>query len=217
MKPVAPYPSAPLSDAPEARLAARLGGLVCGVDEVGRGPLAGPVVAAAVILPPGLWPQGLADSKTLSARARNRLAPQICHMAIAHATAQASVAEIDRLNILQASLLAMRRAVAALAPQPVGAIVDGNRDPALGLETELLVKGDRQSAAVAAAAVIAKVSRDHLMCRLHADYPAYDWASNMGYGSPAHLRALKQTGVSPHHRKSFRPVAAQLTDRKSVV
>lgn len=189
-------------------------GPVAGLDEAGRGPLAGPVVAAAVILAPERLPAGLADSKLLSAVARERLFEFIC----AHGQVgigQATVAEIDRLNILQASLAAMTRAVEALAAQGAHlamALVDGNTPPALACPACTVVNGDAQVASIAAASIVAKVARDRLMAGLAADWPAYGWERNKGYGTPAHLSALAAHGVTPHHRRSFAPIHKMLTE-----
>lgn len=180
---------------------------VCGVDEVGRGPLAGPVVAAAVILDPQMVPTGLDDSKKLSARRREKLYEAIRESALSFSIAEASVQEIDELNILEAAMLAMRRAVQGLDVKPVAALVDGNRDPGLGnLPTRTLVKGDSRSLSIAAASIIAKVFRDRLMANLAKDFPEYGWAQNAGYGVEKHRQALRLVGVSPHHRRSFAPI-----------
>lgn len=181
--------------------------LVCGVDEVGRGPLAGPVVAAAVILDPGSVPVGLDDSKKLSAAKREKLEAAILQEAVAVSVAEASVEEIDNLNILEASMLAMRRAVEGLDVAPRGVLVDGNRDPGFGnLPCRTLVKGDSRSLSIAAASIIAKVFRDRLMQKLAEVHPDYGWATNAGYGVAKHLEALKLVGVTPHHRRSFAPI-----------
>jgi ribonuclease HII len=182
-------------------------GLVCGIDEAGRGPLAGPVVAAAVILDPAQRIIGLNDSKKLSGKRRDQLAVEIRAKALAWAVAEASVEEIDRLNILQATLLAMQRAVAALAVRPTAALVDGNRCPQLGMPAEAVVKGDGQIAPIAAASILAKTFRDAGMLELHARFPDYGIDRHMGYPTPAHLAALQSHGVSPVHRRSFAPVA----------
>lgn len=182
-------------------------GLVCGVDEAGRGPLAGPVVAAAVILDPTRQITGLNDSKKLSARKREALAVEIRAVALAWAVAEASVEEIDRINILQASLLAMRRAVEALAVSPVHALIDGNRCPALPCTAEAIVGGDGKVASIAAASILAKTTRDAGMRELHARYPQYAFDRHMGYPTAFHLQALKVYGASPVHRRSFAPVA----------
>ena len=185
-------------------------GLVCGVDEAGRGPLAGPVVAAAVILDARNPIDGLNDSKKLSARRREALAVEIRARALAWAVAEASVEEIDRINILQASLLAMRRAVDGLALRPHKALIDGNRCPALDCPAEAVVGGDGKVASIAAASILAKTVRDATMLALHADYPGYGFDRHMGYPTALHLQALRAHGASPVHRRSYAPVA-QLT------
>lgn len=180
---------------------------ICGVDEVGRGPLAGPVVAAAVILNPAHIPAGLNDSKKLTAKRRETLYFEIQECAVAYSIAEASVAEIDEINILQASMLAMRRAVAGLGVRPDGALVDGNRDPGFpGLVTRTLIKGDARSLSIAAASIMAKVFRDQLMTKLGESHPAYGWAQNAGYGVAKHREALRLVGVTEHHRRSFAPI-----------
>ncbi|MBU1397190.1 MAG: ribonuclease HII [Gammaproteobacteria bacterium] len=179
---------------------------LCGVDEAGRGPLAGPVMAAAVMLDPAQPIDGLRDSKKLSAAARERLADEIRLRAVAWCVAEASVAEIDRLNILQATLLAMQRAVAGLQTPPDDVWVDGNRCPDWAWRSQAVVKGDDKVAAIAAASILAKTVRDQFMCRLHEDYPAYGFARHMGYGTAVHLAALKAHGACPQHRRSFAPV-----------
>ena len=180
--------------------------LVCGVDEAGRGPLAGPVSAAAVILDPDHPIAGLADSKKLSERQRDRLAIIIRERALAWAVAYAEVDEIDRLNILQATLLAMRRAVLALHIQPQQVLVDGLYCPQTGIPSQAIVKGDSTVAAISAASILAKTARDALMLELHKTYPHYGFAAHKGYPTAAHLAALREHGVSIVHRKSFRPV-----------
>lgn len=184
--------------------------VVAGVDEVGRGPLAGDVVTAAVILDPARPIAGLADSKQLSEARRERLYAQITEAALAWAVARATVAEIDALNILQASLLAMRRAVEALSLQPGFVYVDGNRCPQWSYASQAVVRGDARVACIAAASILAKVTRDREMLALDALYPGYGLAQHKGYPSPAHLQALQRLGPSPVHRRSFRPVAALL-------
>ncbi|HET9462803.1 MAG TPA: ribonuclease HII [Thiobacillus sp.] len=179
---------------------------LCGVDEAGRGPLAGPVMAAAVMLDPAQPIKGLRDSKRLSAAARERLADQIRLRAVAWCVAEASVAEIDQLNILQATLLAMQRAVAGLGRAPDDVWVDGNRCPNWAWRSQAVVKGDDKVAAIAAASILAKTVRDQFMCRLHDDYPAYGFAQHMGYGTAVHLAALQAHGACPQHRRSFSPV-----------
>jgi ribonuclease HII len=181
--------------------------LIAGVDEVGRGPLAGPVVAAAVILPRPL--AGLADSKTLCAEERERLAGQLRAQARIGVGA-ASVAEIDRINILQASLLAMRRAVLRLGCLPDLALVDGNQAPDLPCPVETIVDGDALVPAISAASIVAKVTRDRLMRRLAARYPGYGWETNVGYATIAHRAAIWQLGACCHHRRSFASVQGTL-------
>ena len=186
-------------------------GLVCGIDEAGRGPLAGPVVAAAVILDPARPIPGLNDSKKLSEKKRLVLAEMIRERAIAWAVAEASVEEIDRINILQASLLAMQRAVAGLAVRPISALIDGNRCPQLDIPAEAIVQGDGKIASIAAASILAKTVRDAGMRVLHAQYPQYGFDRHMGYPTAAHFKALEEHGASPVHRRSFGPVAKQLS------
>ncbi len=180
--------------------------LVCGVDEVGRGPLAGPVVAAAVILDPARPISGLADSKKLTERRREILDVQIRECALAWSLGRAEVAEIDALNILQASLLAMQRAVAALSVMPRHALVDGNRLPRLSCSAEAIVGGDGSVPCISAASIIAKVARDREMCDLDARYPGYGLARHKGYPTRVHLLALEELGASEIHRGSFAPV-----------
>ena len=190
----------------------RLGGLVAGVDEVGRGPLAGPVVAAAVILDRANLPReldGLDDSKVLSSEARAHYLTVLRRVAIIGIGA-ASVGEIDRINILQASMLAMARAVGRLARQPDVALIDGNRAPKLACRAVTLVKGDAISLSIAAASVVAKETRDRAMVQLDARYPGYGWARNAGYPTAAHRAALGVIGLTRHHRRSFGPVRALL-------
>ncbi len=179
---------------------------LCGVDEAGRGPLAGPVTAAAVMLDPERPIDGLRDSKKLSAAARERLADEIRLHAAAWCVAEASVAEIDQLNILHATMLAMQRAVAGLGRAPDEVMVDGNRCPNWAWRSQAVVKGDDRIAAIAAASILAKTTRDQFMCRLHDEYPVYGFARHMGYGTAAHLDALKAHGACPQHRRSFAPV-----------
>lgn len=179
---------------------------VAGVDEVGRGPLAGPVVAAAVILDPERPIDGLADSKTLSEKKREALAECIRERALGWALGRAEVAEIDDINILQASLLAMQRALAGLSPPAHYALIDGNRCPALDCPAQAVVGGDARIAAISAASIIAKVARDREMVALEAQYPGYGFDRHKGYPSKAHLEALKRLGVTPVHRRTFAPV-----------
>ena len=180
--------------------------LICGVDEAGRGPLAGPVSAAAVILDPSRPIEGLADSKKLSEKQRDRLAPLIRARALAWAVAYAEVEEIDRLNILQATLLAMKRAVEALSIQPQQVLVDGLYCPQTGIPSRAIVKGDSKVAAISAASILAKTARDELMLALHGCYPQYGFDAHKGYPTAAHLAALREHGVSVVHRKTFKPV-----------
>ena len=189
-------------------------GRVAGVDEAGRGPLAGPVVAAAVILDPARSIAGLQDSKRLSAARREILYDQICDRALAWATGSASVAEIDSLNILQATLLAMQRAVAGLEPAAEHALVDGNRCPDLACPATAIVRGDSLVAAISAASILAKVTRDREMLALDETYPGYGFASHKGYPSKAHLDALERLGVLPVHRRTFAPVR-RVAERRS--
>lgn len=182
-------------------------GLICGVDEAGRGPLAGPVVAAAVILDPTCPIDGLNDSKKLSAKRREALAVEIRAKALAWAVAEASVVEIDTINILQASLLAMRRAVDGLVLRPEKALIDGNRCPELACPAEAIIGGDGKVASIAAASILAKTVRDAGMLALHADYPMYGFDRHMGYPTAFHLQALRAHGPSPVHRRSYAPVA----------
>ncbi len=187
--------------------------LVCGVDEVGRGPLAGAVVAAAVILDPGRPIEGLDDSKKLSERRREQLYAEIQDRALAWSLGRAEVEEIDRLNILQASLLAMRRAVEGLSPRPSHALVDGNHVPrGLACSARAVVGGDGSEPAIAAASILAKVTRDREMVRLDAEYPGYGLARHKGYPTRAHIEALRERGVTPIHRRSFGPVRRLLED-----
>ena len=183
-------------------------GLLAGVDEAGRGPLAGPVVAAAVILDELAPIQGLADSKTLTARRRELLFDQIRARALCCSIASASVEEIDSLNILQATLLAMRRAVHGLRILPHWVVVDGNRTPVLRMPVHALVRGDSKLAAISAASILAKVQRDRWCEDLHAQYPGYGFAAHKGYPTPEHLAALQAHGPCEAHRRSFAPVRA---------
>jgi ribonuclease HII len=187
-------------------VAPRPAGLICGVDEAGRGPLAGPVCAAAVILDPAQPIEGLDDSKKLAPRVRERLADDIRVRALAWSVAWATVEEIDRLNILQASLLAMRRAVEGLLVQPEWALVDGNRCPQLPCAAQAIVGGDGKEPAIAAASILAKTARDALMRDLDARPPEYGLARHKGYPTVAHLAALRRHGVIDIYRRSFAPV-----------
>ena len=185
-------------------------GLVAGVDEAGRGPLAGPVVAAAVILDDRKPILGLADSKVLTARRREQLFDEIRAKALCCSVAEASVEEIDTLNILQATLLAMRRAVEGLRLKPSLVLVDGNRLPVLTMRAEAIVKGDSKVSAISAASILAKVSRDRWCAELDVQYPQYGFAAHKGYGTAEHLLALQNHGACPQHRKTFGPVAKLL-------
>ncbi len=183
---------------------------VAGIDEVGRGPLAGPVYAAAVILPETFELPGLRDSKRLSRRRREQLDVQIRATAVAFGVGRASAREVDRYNVLRASHLAMKRALRALAMPPTVVFVDGNLSPALGVPVVALVGGDDRHAAISAASVLAKVARDAEMLRLDRRWPQYGFASHKGYATASHRRALQEFGPSPAHRRSFAPVSALL-------
>lgn len=189
------------------------GCLVAGVDEAGRGPLAGDVVAAAVILDPARPISGLADSKMLSAVRREKLFTAIQAQAVAYAVARASVEEIDSINILHASMLAMHRAVSALVPAPGFVYVDGNRCPDWHWRSEAVVKGDNRVAAIAAASILAKVTRDHDMSVLDMKFPGYGLANHKGYPTKAHIEALQRLGPTPVHRRSYAPVARLLREQ----
>ena len=186
-------------------------GLIAGVDEAGRGPLAGPVVAAAVILDERQPIAGLADSKTLSPLKRERLFDEIRAKALCCSIAEASVEEIDQINILRATLLAMRRAVQGLRLKPAKVLVDGNQLPVLDVMAEAIVQGDRTVPAISAASILAKVHRDRLCEQWHAQYPLYGFDSHKGYGTAAHILALRQHGPCPWHRRSFAPVSGALS------
>ena len=194
----------------EKRLAPGIAGFICGVDEAGRGPLAGPVVAAAVILDRANYPPGLNDSKKLTEEERERLYPRIMELAVAVGVGEASVGEIDLVNIRQATHLAMARAVRALTQPAAFALVDGNDAPALPCPCETLIGGDGLSLSIAAASIIAKVTRDRMMAALHEQHPGYNWRSNKGYGTEEHYAGLKAHGVSEHHRRSFGPIRTLL-------
>jgi ribonuclease HII len=200
--------------AEQAALAWDAPGLVAGVDEAGRGPLAGPVVAAAVILDDLHRIAGLADSKTLTAPQRERLNDQILAKALCCSVAQASVEEIDTHNILQATMLAMRRAVEGLRLKPAKVLVDGNRLPKLDMLAEAVIKGDARVQAISAASILAKVHRDRLCEQLHEEFPHYGFAAHKGYGTREHLEALRRHGACIHHRRSFAPVAAVMARTK---
>ena len=185
-------------------------GLIAGVDEAGRGPLAGPVVAAAVILDDLNPIKGLADSKTLTPRRREKLFDEIRAKALCCSIAQASVEEIDELNILQATLLAMRRAVEGLRLKPAKVLVDGNRLPVLDVLAEAIVRGDALVPAISAASILAKVTRDRWCVEYHQQFPQYGFATHKGYGTAEHMAALRVHGACPQHRKTFSPVAEVL-------
>ena len=195
----------------QAALAWGAAGLVAGVDEAGRGPLAGPVVAAAVILDDLQPIKGLADSKLLTPRRREKLFDEIRAKALCCSIAQASVEEIEELNILQATLLAMRRAVDGLRLKPNLVLVDGNRLPLLPMRAQAIVKGDALVAAISAASILAKVQRDRWCVELDLQYPQYGFARHKGYGTAEHLAALRLHGACPQHRKTFRPVLEVLS------
>ncbi len=184
--------------------------LIAGVDEAGRGPLAGPVVAAAVILDPDNPIEGLKDSKMLSEKRREELASEIKEKALCWCVAHATVEEIDELNILQATLLAMKRAVSGLSVTPRLVLVDGNRLPRLDVPCDAVVKGDQKVAAISAASILAKTTRDHWLIELDSRYPEYGFARHKGYGVPEHLKAMQEFGVLSAHRKTFAPVKALL-------
>lgn len=194
----------------QGRLAWDPVGLMAGVDEAGRGPLAGPVVAAAVILDDGKRIRGLADSKVLTPLARERLYDQIMDKALCCSIAQASVEEIDTLNIFHATMLAMKRAVEGLRLKPVKVLVDGNALPRIDVLAEAIVGGDAKVKSISAASILAKVHRDRLLARLHEEFPQYGFASHKGYSTREHLEALRVHGACRHHRKYFNPVAVSL-------
>lgn len=186
--------------------------LIAGVDEAGRGPLAGPVSAAAVILDPNFEIKGLADSKALTEKQREKLDKEIKQKCLAWAIASASVEEIDKINILQASLLAMQRAVAALKILPQKILVDGNKAPDFGIEAIAIIGGDAIEPAISAASILAKVWRDELMLKLHAEFPEYQFADHKGYATKKHRENIKKYGPCVHHRKSFAPIKDQFTE-----
>ena len=181
--------------------------LICGVDEAGRGPLAGPVCAAAVILPPGLEIPGLNDSKKLTDKKRRELYDIMIEQAVSYGIAFASEQEIDEINILQATFLAMERAIQKLSPQPELALIDGNRTKDFGLPVRTIVKGDSLSASIAAASILAKTHRDEFMKRIHEEFPQYGWNVNKGYPTKAHREAIARFGATPYHRHTFRLLA----------
>lgn len=193
-------------------------GIVCGIDEAGRGPLAGPVVAAAVIIQRDKMPRAILreinDSKKLTARKREFLFSKIqefAHVSIA----ESSVAEIDEINILQASLRAMAKAFDGLALRPAVALVDGNQKPKLPCTIQTIISGDSRSLSIAAASIVAKHYRDMLMTRIANDFPHYGWTSNAGYGTEQHIKAIEIHGITPHHRRSFSPISKQMVKESS--
>ena len=194
----------------EEALIGRHGPLIAGIDEAGRGPWAGPVVAAAVILDPAAIPDGLDDSKKLTARARERLFEEISARHLV-GVAAGEVERIDRDNILQATLWAMAETLGDLARPPAAVLVDGNRAPELMCPCQTVIGGDGRSLSIAAASIIAKVTRDRLMRELARDHPGYGWERNKGYGTKEHADALRQYGPTPHHRRSFKPVAKAIS------
>jgi ribonuclease HII len=200
----------------ESRLLKTMTGPICGVDEAGRGPLAGPVVAAAVILDRKKVPKGINDSKQLDEETREELFPQIMECAIAVGVGIGTVDEIDLINIRQATHLAMARAVRELKVAAMFALVDGNDAPALPCPCDTLVEGDARSVSIAAASIIAKVTRDRMMRALHDEHPYYDWCNNKGYGTPEHYKGLKAHGPCLHHRRSFAPIHNMLYPQEPV-
>ena len=188
------------------------GEVICGVDEAGRGPLAGPVFAAAVILDPAKPIAGLRDSKKLSPARRDELALIIQRDALAWSIAQCSAAEIDALNILQATMLAMRRAIEGLSVAPTLALIDGNRCPVTTIRTEAIVKGDDKVIEISAASILAKTARDALLLEMHARYPQYAFDQHKGYPTALHLARLREHGVTPEHRRSYAPVRELLNE-----
>jgi ribonuclease HII len=196
---------------PDYALESSFGGIVAGIDEAGRGPWAGPVVASAVILDIKALPSGINDSKKLSASKREALFEQIMATATV-GLGVSSVGEIDEFNILGATKLAMQRALAALSIKPALALVDGNRAPKLPCAVQTIVKGDSKSLSIAAASIIAKVTRDRMMCELAAEFPGYGWERNAGYGTATHQQGLAALGITPHHRRSFAPIRALIEE-----
>ena len=188
-------------------------GLVCGVDEVGRGALCGPVLAAAVILDRSNGPKGIMDSKLLTPGIRSCLYPQIVGSAVSVGVAAVSAQEVDRVNVLNASLLAMGQAVSNMELKPDVALIDGNKVPDLDCLSRFVIGGDRLSISIAAASIVAKVERDQIMARLALQYPGYGWETNMGYGTARHIEEIRSAGITPEHRRSFRPVAQVLSQK----
>lgn len=214
-KPRAKIVKIPLTMDLENHLAAMWKGVVCGVDEAGRGPWAGPVTAAAVILNPDDIPAGLNDSKALTEKRREALMPVIKEKALAWGIGHASVEEIDEINILRATERAMQRAVAALSIAPAGALIDGNYKFDLPCKVDTAIKGDGTSLSIAAASILAKTTRDHMMVALDAQYPQYGFGKHKGYGSPAHRAALQEHGPCAHHRSSYAPIRALIEAAKA--
>lgn len=195
-----------MANFPDLSLELSAGGIVAGVDEAGRGPWAGPVVAGAVILNYNLLPSGINDSKKLTANKREKIYDEILENAIT-GVGISTVEEIDSINILEATKLAMQRAVSMLARQDIGLVlIDGNKAPKLNYKTQTVIGGDAKSLSIAAASIIAKVTRDRIMCELSQEYPEYGWEKNSGYGTKHHIEALKRHGVTQHHRRSYRPI-----------
>ena len=194
---------------PDFTIEEKFGGLVCGVDEVGRGALCGPVVAAAVILDKHNYPDGINDSKLLSRSKREGLHTELLRSA-SIGLGSAQVGEVEQLNVLNAALLAMERAVSNLCLMPEMALVDGNRIPKLVCPAQSVVGGDSKSISIAAASIVAKVTRDKLMAKLASQHPGYGWETNSGYGTPQHIEAIRTAGITRHHRRGFRPVATAL-------
>ena len=188
-------------------------GLVCGVDEVGRGALCGPVLAAAVILDRNNVPEGIKDSKLLTPGKRSCLYPQIIASAASVGVAAVSAQEVDRVNVLNASLLAMGQAVSNMGLKPDVALIDGDKVPDLDCLSRFVIGGDRLSISIAAASIVAKVERDEIMARLALQYPGYGWETNMGYGTTRHIEEIRSAGITPEHRRSFRPVAQVLSQK----
>tara|TARA_B100001123_G_scaffold276137_1_gene307189 strand:+ start:732 stop:1349 length:618 start_codon:yes stop_codon:yes gene_type:complete len=188
-------------------------GLVCGVDEVGRGALCGPVLAAAVILDRNNVPEGIKDSKLLTPGKRSCLYPQIIASAASVGVAAVSAQEVDRVNVLNASLLAMGQAVSNMGLKPDVALIDGDKVPDLDCLSRFVIGGDRLSISIAAASIVAKVERDEIMARLALQYPGYGWETNMGYGTARHIEEIRSAGITPEHRRSFRPVAQVLSQK----
>ena len=185
--------------------------IVCGVDEAGRGPLFGEVVAAAVILDPKKIPNGINDSKKLTKNKRTRLSNEIIAMSVSYSVIHVSVLEIDKINILEASMLAMRKATHSLDRAPSHVLIDGNKIPTnLNCPATAIVKGDNFSLTIAAASILAKVARDQIMEDLAQDFPKYGWETNVGYGTKAHIQGISQYGITPHHRVSFKPIHKML-------